>query len=171
MKLFLNRALAFVYDIIIQLIVLLAVVLGVNSLYLELWQTQAIIWGLCILLWLFLHTILPLKLKGTLGKFLADLQVVPTNGHLTFGRWLFREIILKYLYPYAGIVALLSLYPRFGGKVFIAFQVYVGIWIVIQILCIIMKGKPLHDYLMRTNVVAKTKEKKPEVENTSKSLL
>lgn len=164
MKLFLNRILAFLYDVIIQLILLLLLIISVNFLNervpLANWQRQLILWSVSLLLFILLYAVLPIRMKGSFGKFLTGLQVIPTNGRMTFGRWLFREIVLKYLYPYTGVIVYFYVANHINHRVFwlsIGLGIYIGIGLLVQLLFILIKRKPLHDVLLRTTVVFRNK--------------
>lgn len=160
MKVLLNRVLAFLYDVIIHLILLLILTISVKFLGehfgLRAWQKQLILWVTSIFLFILFYAILPIKLKGTFGKVFTDLQVVPTNGTMTFGRWLFRELIFKYLYPYVGFIMYFYLINKFAWrKLLIYLGIYLGIGLIVQLFFIIIKRKPMHDVLLRTKVILK----------------
>lgn len=162
MKVLLNRVLAFLYDIIIHLILLLILTISVNFLAdrfdLNTWQKQLTLWSTSIFLFILFYAVLPIKTKGTFGKVFTDLQVVPTNGKMTFGRWLFRELVCKYFYPYTGVIAYFYLVKKIAWRqLSIILGIYFGIGLIVQLFFIIIKRKPMHDALLRTTVVAKEK--------------
>jgi len=153
-KLF-NQILAFIYDVIIQVLLVLGTYLlfehvlldGVKNTYTK----NAIIAVASIIILILYLAVIPIKLRGTIGKYMADLEVVATKGKFTFGRWLFREAVIKYGFIYIG-VAVLLLFPKIKP---LFFFIYIGIGFLIQLLFIIVRRKSIHDYLLKTKVITK----------------
>lgn len=157
-SLFMNRLLAFLYDIVLQLILLLIIYIGLNffsDTYLKHTTLKNMVFiGAILFVFLILFTVLPLKLKGTFGKMMTDLEVVPTNGRMTIGRWLFRELIFKYLYPYLGVTLfIIFLKP----KDFNYLLIYLGLGLFVEFGFILIKRKTVHDYFLKTKVIKKEK--------------
>lgn len=152
-----NRLSALLYDIILQFLLAIVVLLGFNYLNKRFFHFDDIIRNVIMIiayfvLFILLFTVLPKKLKGTLGKYFAELEVITNHGKITFGRWLFREFVFKYFYPYLGIALTLSF--SFIKPIYLA--IYLAVGLGIEIIFIIMKRKTIHDYFLKTAVVKRT---------------
>jgi hypothetical protein len=150
---FLNRLLAVVYDIIIQVLILIIVLFGIeylNNSFFKLNETQKnwVILGVGFIVLMLFFGIIPLKLKGTIGKYLVELEVVSTKGKFTFGRWIFRELILKYGYLYLGLIILIQI----EALELIHYTFYLIFGLIIELFFIIVKRKTIHDYYLKTFV-------------------
>lgn len=128
-KSYVDRMISLCYDYIF-------VVLSVFIIYLVLnYWVKVDMWLIIvcsILYYLIIYPLICLLLKSSVGKALNDLYIEPTNGRITYGRILFREVIMKQLL-YLTIIGL--------------------IW---EIIFLIVKKETLHDYYLKT--VVKKKE-------------
>jgi hypothetical protein len=93
--------------------------------------------------------ILPLKLNGTIGKYLTETQVLTSNGRFTIGRWFIRELVLKYGYFYIGI----GLTMRCKNINYLVF--YIGFGLLVSLLFIMVKRMTIHNFYMKTYVIKK----------------
>ncbi len=133
-KYIMDRFVSLCYDYLFVLIVLGLSTSAIYILNKYLWNLEhvkLIIIFINIILYLFAYTLLSLKLNGSFGKYLNDLYIEPTQGKITFGRVLFREIIMKQLL-YITVVGLL-----------------------IDIIFFIFKKDTMHDYYLKTKVIKK----------------
>jgi RDD family len=164
----LNRLLAVVYDIIIQIIIVIIVLFGVEYLNTTIFKLDNnerdwIMWGIGLILFFIFFGLIPIKLKGTIGKFLVELEVISTKGKFTFGRWIFRELFLKYGYLYLGLILLIQI----ETIEVIHFIFYLIFGLIMELFFIIVKRKTIHDYYLKT-IVKKTLIK---VEQKGKNLV
>lgn len=81
-------------------------------------------------IYIFTFALIPSFNGKTVGKMILQLRVVPTAGKLTFGRMLFREILLKHIFYGLGLGIIIDL-------------ILVGLF----------KKVPVHDELLQTKVV------------------
>lgn len=135
-SMFINRVVAMGYDLVLLMILAVIALLGagyLNKEYFLLNDTYfyTIAGVIFFILYFIFFVIIPVKLKGTVGKSFCDLEVKPTFGKMTMGRWLFRELIFKYLF----------------------YLTLIGI--IIDILYMIFKHKTVHDEYLKTIVVKK----------------
>ena len=131
-KNYVDRIISLCYDYIFVILSILIIYLVLNYwLKVDMWLI--IVWS--IIFYLILYPLICLLLKGSVGKALNDLYIEPTNGKITYGRILFREVIMKQL-----------LYLTILGL----------IW---EIIFFIVKKETLHDYYLKT-VVKKIENKK-----------
>lgn len=131
-----ERLVSNIYDFIITIIISAILIIGfdfINRSYLHLSQIRKnmIIIGICLIIYLFLYTILPLRIEGTIGKYIMELSIKPTKGRITFGRILFREVFLKHL-----------LYFTVVGLIY-------------ELVFFIIKKQTVHDYYLKTTVEKK----------------
>ncbi|MDF2699809.1 MAG: hypothetical protein K0Q49_1365 [Haloplasmataceae bacterium] len=132
----LDRLLALIYDLIFIGLSLLVIILGYNYLNTNIFKfgttlKNIILIFICFLVYLIEFTVLPLLIKSTVGKYLTELEIISTQGKITFGRLLFREMILKHI-----------LYLSVIG--FIADCFY-----------FMVKKQTIHDFLLKTSVIHK----------------
>lgn len=133
-KYLLDRFVSLCYDYLFVIIVLglsTFIIYIINKYFWNYDHIIIIIILFSILLYLFGYTLLSLILNGSFGKYLNDLYIEPTQGKITFGRVLFREIILKQLL----YITILGLF--------------------IDLIFFIIKKDTLHDYYLKTKVVKK----------------
>ncbi|HEY8364653.1 MAG TPA: hypothetical protein VIK84_03695 [Haloplasmataceae bacterium] len=137
-KYLVDRIISLCYDYI-----LVIMMIGFTSFILHYLKVHlAIIIIIDIFIYFFAYTYICYLLKGSIGKTLNDLYVEPTSGRFTFGRVLFREIIMKQI-----------LYLTIIG-------------FICDLVFFILKKDTLHDYYLKTTV--KKKETKKEVNKKAK---
>ena len=151
-----RRFIALIYDIVLQITLIFIVMLGIKFLeipYLQLNQFNhtLLMSGIGFLLYIIFFGILPFKLKGTIGKYFADVMVVATKGKFTIGRWIFRELVFKYLYFYIGIA--FTVYFIEMTNIFLYLLFFISFGFLVEILFIIVKKEALHNYYLKTSVV------------------
>ncbi len=135
----LDRLMSLAYDYIFVSLVLLVITVGLNVLNQKMIELKHIWYymiGINVFIYFIMMPMIYKKLEGSLGKSLNDLYVVPTKGKITYGRILFREIIMKQL-----------LYLTLIG-------------IIVEIVFYLVKKETLHDYYLKTTV-----KKKKELKN------
>jgi len=127
----LERLKSLCYDYIFALLIL-AIITFVLEFVFKTWQILGYSWYIIIILDIMIYFIgfpfIYFKLDGSVGKSLNDLYIESTKGNITFGRILFREIIMKQL-----------LYLTIIG-------------IIVEIIFFILKRETLHDYYLKTVV-------------------
>ncbi len=146
-KYIIDRIMALCYDYIFVLLLVTLISFGLDYLNQKYFHMQHFVYLIIVvnvLVYVIVFPLISLKLNGSIGKSLNDLYVNPTNGKMTYGRVLFREILMTQI-----------LYLTIIG-------------FVCDIIFFITKKETLHDYYLKTTVY---KKEKPVKENTKKHKL
>ena len=138
---------ALCYDYIFVLLLVTLISFGLDYLNRKYFHMLHFVYLIIIvnaLVYFVVFPLVSLKLNGSIGKSLNDLYVNPTNGKMTYGRILFREILMKQI-----------LYLTIIGFIY-------------DFIFFITKKETLHDYYLKTTVY---KKEKPVKEDTKKHKL
>lgn len=133
-SIYLERFISLCYDFLFVAITSYLFWIGltfINNQWMHIEYFNVITIIVCVIIYILEYTLLPLKLKGTLGHYLNDLNMEAITGRITVGRLLFREVLLKHL-----------LYVTIIG-------------FIVDIVFFIIKKQTMHDYFLQTKIIKK----------------